>query len=385
MSQFSDQRDKHYDELTDNMLKELPQFCKQFIRGIENSTSASTRNKYIDDIKNFMTYFLNTNPLLKNKALKDISLEFLDMITPLDIEDYFHDMKYIEKCDKTGRMQTVHRSASWFKRNCSSISSFYTYFYKNGFIKTNPAKLVDSPKIVKKSVIRLEENEQEKLLDNVATGNLLTDRQKKMTDTLDLSIRDNAIISLILGSGIRVSECAGLDVDDIDLQNCSLAVHRKGGKEQIIYFSDDVAEIMNDYIAYRKSQNKNNGNSEDKDLVSDININSDLDTNADENAMFLTRFGKRIGVRGIEILVKKYTQSAVPAKNITVHKLRSTYGTNLYNNTNDLMLVKDVLGHEDIKTTQAYIGRNPEQLKRARNAVKLLSSDNTKTDEKTGK
>lgn len=129
--------------------------------------------------------------------------------------------------------------------------SMYKYYLRKGYISTNPAALVDTPKIHDKNIIRLEANEVANLLDEVETGENLTERQQKFHEKT--KIRDLAIITTLVGTGIRVSECVGLNIDDINFDNFSFVITRKGGKEAEIYFGDEVAEALSDYLVYRQS------------------------------------------------------------------------------------------------------------------------------------
>jgi site-specific recombinase XerD len=168
--------------------------------------------------------------------------------------------------------------------------------------------------------------------------------------------RDLAILTLMLGTGIRVSECNGLDLSDIDLVVNTLTIVRKGGGQDVLYFGDDVHKVLQDYI---DTERKN---------ISPVS--------GHEKALFFSLQGKRISVDAIEKLVKKYAGIAVPNKKITPHKLRSTYGTALYRETGDIRLVADVLGHENVNTTiDYYAAIEDEHKKMAANAVDFKRPD----------
>ena len=155
----------------------------------------------------------------------------------------------------------------------------------------------------------------------------------------------------MLGTGIRVSECVGLNIQDLDLNSDGIRIHRKGGKEVTVYFSDEVERILSSYLKARKKMAALSGS---------------------EDALFLSLQKKRIGVRAVENMVKKYASAVTPLKHITPHKLRSTYGTNLYRETGDIYLVADVLGHEDVNTTKKHYAALEEERRRsARNRVHL--------------
>ena len=160
-----------------------------------------------------------------------------------------------------------------------------------------------------------------------------------------------ALLTLLLGTGIRVSECVGLDLDDVDFKNDGIRIHRKGGKEVVVYFGDEVREALLAYLEQRKQM---------------------IPVDGEEQALFLSLRSRRIGVKTVENLVKKYARLVTPLKKITPHKLRSTYGTNLYRETGDIYLVADVLGHSDVNTTRKhYAALEDERRRSARNAVRL--------------
>ena len=225
----------------------------------------------------------------------------------------------------------------------------YSYFYKTEQVKTNPAALVDMPKLHEKEIVRLEPDEVAILLDQVEDGTKLTKGQMKFHDKTKL--RDVALITLLLGTGIRVSECVGLDFDDIDFGNNGLHIHRKGGYDTVVYFGDEVEKALKDYLEERKKVTAVSGS---------------------ENAVFLSLQNRRISVRAVEILVKKYARNVTTLKKITPHKLRSTFGTSLYNETGDIYLVADVLGHKDVNTTRKhYAATNDYNRRMAARIVKL--------------
>ncbi len=187
------------------------------------------------------------------------------------------------------------------------------------------------------------------MLDEVEQGENLTQKQKSFHNKTKL--RDLALLTLLLGTGIRVSECVGLDIDDVDFKNGGIHIHRKGGNEVTVYFGAEVENALQDYLDERFGIDAMPGN---------------------EKALFLSLQKKRINVRSVENLVKKYARTVTPYKKITPHKLRSTYGTNLYRETGDIYLVADVLGHSDVNTTKKhYAALEDERRRSARNAVQL--------------
>ena len=171
-------------------------------------------------------------------------------------------------------------------------------------------------------------------------------------------MRDTAILTLLLGTGIRVSECVGINLDDVDYINDRIKIVRKGGYESFVYYGEEVRQALLDYM-------------EERDEIEPME--------GHENALFLSSQRRRITVRSIELLVKKYA-STVTGKHITPHKLRSTYGTNLYKETGDIYLVADVLGHSDVNTTRKhYAELEEDRKKKFKDAVTLRHKDNQDT------
>ncbi|SET73596.1 tyrosine-type recombinase/integrase [Lacrimispora sphenoides] len=327
------------------LVKELPNFCGDFFRGIEPRTSSRTRIAYAYDLRVFFDFLIKENPVIGKLQVQDITLDHLDSLRVVDIEEYMEYLKYRFN-DKN---QEVTNKERGIMRKVSSLKSFYNYYYRNERLQTNPASLVQLPKMHEKDIIRLDIDEVALLLDEVENGESLTEKQKAYH--AKTKIRDLALLTLMLGTGIRVSECVGLDVDDIDLKNGGIRIHRKGGKEVTVYFGSEVEDALLDYLDERSFVIPEEGH---------------------EKALFLSLQKKRIAVRSVENLVKKYSKLVAPLKKITPHKLRSTYGTSLYKETGDIYLVADVLGHSDVNTTKKhYAALEDERRRSARNKVKL--------------
>ncbi len=324
------------------MLKKLPRFCKQFFIAIEQRTSSRTRIAYAYDLGCFFDYLHQNNPICAKMEISEFPLSLLDCIKAADIEEYLYHLKVYEK---DGKAHTNQERG--IKRKLSSLRTFYNYFFKNDLIDTNPAMKVDMPKLHDKTIVRLDVDEVAMLLDEVESGESLTKNQQRFHEKT--KTRDIALLSLLLGTGIRVSECVGLDINDVDFKNNGIKVHRKGGAEVVVYFGDEVRSTLLNYIEERK-------------LITPLEGHT--------NALFLSLQNKRIGVRAVQNLVKKYAKLVTNLKNITPHKLRSTYGTNLYRETGDIYLVADVLGHKDVNTTRKHYAAIEED--RRREAAKYI-------------
>ena len=321
---------------------ELPPFCNEYFVGVESSTSPLTRLAYAYDLRIFFDYLLSYVQEFRGFRLNTFSLAELDKVTQTHIESFLEYLSYYVFNDKEYRNDERGKA-----RKLSTLRSFFKYFFNKGSLTSNVASKVPTPTIHDREIVRLEGNEVSMLLDEVEEGKQLTDREQSYHEKTVL--RDVAIVTLLLGTGIRISECVGLDIDDLDFKNNSFTVTRKGGNRKILYFPEEVADALRRYL-------------EESRLPADV----------DSPALFLSLQKKRITVRAVEKLVKKHSQKVTPLKKITPHKLRSTYGTNLYHATNDIFVVAEVLGHRDVNTTKKhYAAMSEDILKAAAEATTL--------------
>ena len=330
-----------------SVLSDLPPYVKDFMRSIETTTQPRTRIGYAHDIKYFFEFLQTENPALKKKEMYEITCADIDKLTARDIEEY---MDYLSYYIRDGREYTNDNASK--KRKLVGIRTFFKYLYINDMISQNVTEKVKTPKIREKTITRMEANETADFLDTVEFGNNLTDRQQKFHERD--KTRDLALLTLMLSTGLRVSETVGLNIDDVDFDNSRVRVTRKGGNEAFVYFSDEATGYLLDYLKERK------------EIIA---------VDGHEDALFLSSHRKRITVRTVENMVKKYARVSTPLKKITPHKLRSTYGTALYQETGDIYLVADVLGHKDVNTTRKHYAELDQERKRgARNKVTLRES-----------
>jgi site-specific recombinase XerD len=360
---YHERMDVHNTLALREVLATLPRFAKAYFRAIEPVTSTRTRLSYAYDIRTFFRYLQDSNPCFARKDIVEWSVEMLDLITASDIEEYQEFLKVYDIDKKmTGASREVSQVTNGergLKRKMSALRSFYAYYFKRQMIKTNQTLLVDMPKLHEKAIIRLDEGETAALLDYIEHGGDRLSGQKKRYYE-KTKVRDLAIVTLLLGTGIRVSECVGLDIQDIDFRNNGIRVVRKGGSEMIVYFGREVEKALRDYIEFRKGITPVPGH---------------------ENALFYSSQKKRMNVKSVENMVKKYASAITTTKKITPHKLRSTFGTALYRETGDIYLVADVLGHSDVNTTKKhYAAINEENRKAVANKV-ILRQENSENNE----
>ena len=352
---YNDNKKVTYHEQTDILnilklravLKTLPDFCKDYFRAMDPLTTTKTRISYAYDIRIFFQFLLDENPVFKDCSMKDFTVDVLDQIKAVDIEEY---QEYL-KVYKNDEEKCITNTEKGLARKMSALRSFYGYYFKRQIISKNPTLLVEMPKMHEKAIIRLDTDEIAMLLDYVDHGgdNLTGQRKAYFEKTKN---RDLAILTLLLGTGIRVSECVGLDLQDIDFKNNGITVTRKGGNQMVVYFGEEVENALKTYLYTTRKQT--------------------IPLSGHENALFLSTQRKRMGVQAVENMVKKYAREVTPNKKITPHKLRSTYGTALYKETGDIYLVADVLGHKDVNTTKKhYAAIDEDRRRQAAGAVKL--------------
>ena len=313
------------------IIRELPQACSDFIRSIAVTTGI-INCKYMDSC--FFTFLHTERVAFADKPVRLLDDADLEKLTRNDITAYTEYLTYYLKDtddDSVPNKAFVNHDLS-IKRKLCSIRSFYDYLFKNQRISSNVTELVPLPKIHEKPIIRLSRDEMSRILSVSQTGEALSKGQQKFQKIT--AKRDFAMLSLFLGTGIRVSECVGIDLNDLDMENNAFLVTRKGGNQVVLYFPPEVADALGEYLDERMQIEPLPGH---------------------ENALFLSLQRKRITQRAVQNLVKKYAAVAAPLKQkISPHKLRSTYATNLYQETSDIYLVADVLGHTSVDTTRKH-------------------------------
>lgn len=333
------------------LLEQLPPFCEDYFLGIESRTSCQTRLKYAYDLRIFFDFL--SKKRLRGIPVSEITLEHLEAVTNNDIELFLSYLSHYRFNDK--QLSCNERAKA---RKLSAVRALFKYFFNKGLIEVDNSAKVPTPKLHDKEIIRLEAHEVSKLIQTAENGDGLS--KHAVGYHAKTKIRDTAILTLFLGTGIRISELVGLDNDSFNFKENSFLVTRKGGNQAILYFSDEVKYALQEYIAEKTNDPK---------------------IPQEENAFFLSLQYRRINVRTVENLVKKYSKIVSPLKKITPHKLRSTYGTRLYNATGDIYIVADVLGHRDINTTKKhYAAITQENRRQAANKVPLRDDTTDDTD-----
>lgn len=350
---FYEQREISCIKRLNEIIDSLPYYVRDFFIGVELRTSALTRLNYGYDLRVFFDFL--SKKVFRNKKIDEIELEDLSKLQASDFEYFLSYLSHYVINDKE-----EHCGESGKARKLSTLRAFYKHFFNKNMLPANTPSKVSMPKIHEKEIIRLDSNDKTDeigdMLYVVESGSGLSKRQMAFHNST--KYRDSAIVTLFLGTGIRISELVGLNVDDIDMNTYSFVVTRKGGNRSVLYFNEEVASALNIYYEERL---------ENKQVLED------------EKALFLSLQNKRISTRTVQELVKKYARIVSPLKKITPHKLRSTFGTNLYRQTGDIYLVANTLGHRDVNTTKKHYAAISEDLRR--NAAMTYSISKKKDDD----
>ena len=343
MEKYRDEKNNRVMEKINDITVDLPMFVRRFANEylITKNKAPRTVLGYVGDIKVFFEYLEKSQGI----PVMQIKIETLGSLTADDIQDYLmYLMRYNRKDPNNSKVIKESNQAPARARKLSSLRALYRYLIAHGHLEKNVAELVDMPKIEEKAIVYLEKEEGREVLQGAETGDALTQTQYKFAKGQQM--RDVAILTLLLHTGMRVSELVGIDLQDIDWGEKRIRIFRKGRKEQYVYFNEPVREALQDYIDHERKVSAE-----------------------DLNALFISRKGQRISVRAVERLVKKYTASTVPTKRITPHKLRSTFATNLYEETGDIYVTSDALGHSSLETVKKYTNLHDERRRRAAEAI----------------
>lgn len=231
--------------------------------------------------------------------------------------DYFSLRKYLAV------MKEKNLTTRTTARHLSSLRSFFKFLVREGYLKANPALSLLSPKQQKHLPSFLTEEEAVKLIESAVPDD-------------ERGSRDRAILETFYSTGIRISELAGLDTQDIDFIAGVLKVMGKGRKERIVPIGEQALFALRKYLAKKKKET---------------------------NALFLNKSKTRITVRGIRNIVKKYIKIASIRQGVSAHTLRHSFATHLLNRGADLRCVQELLGHANLSTTQIYTHLTTERLK----------------------
>lgn len=334
----------------------MPKLLKDYLNYNANlNKSDNTINEYKYDLIKFLKYMKGISISAKTKDFEDIDISDIDskFLNRIDSSDIYEYMSYL----KTNK----NNSATTRARKIASIKGFFRYLnVKLRAIDTNPAKEIETPKLEKTLPKYLTLNESQKLLNTAKEGNKQTLRKVKNPDKeptkhqKDLATRDYAIVTLFLNCGMRLSELVGINISHIKFDEAILTVVGKGNKQRTVYLNKACLSALNDYLKIRP-----------------------VITGADKDALFLSDRKKRISRRMVQTSIGQYLESA-GLNGYSVHKLRHTAATLMYQNGVDVRALQEILGHENIGTTEIYTHVDNYQIRQAieNNPLASYKADN---------
>jgi integrase/recombinase XerC len=318
---------KNYLDKINNVLEGKPEYLRGFVNYM-NDSSIRTKYNYLNHIVAFMKW--------NEKEASDLGFD--------DFNNYISVITYKEDGSKT--------TSSYQINIYSSLKKFCEYLYASKRISENYMLYIKRPKakdsqetVTKRENGYLNERELKKFVRNVELPTLSFNH----IQAEEWDIRDKALIFTFILTGIRSSALRLLDVSDVDLKNKTMVVTEKGEKVRTYDIPDKLCEALEDWIECREKLMKGH----------------------DSNALFISLKRNRMCTTAIYNLVKKYAD-CISDKNITPHKLRATYGTQLYNKTGDIYFVQECMGHSSPKVTELYIRDKKENTKRASDIMEKL-------------
>lgn len=315
------------------LLAEAPPIIKEFLGyvGTIKGKSPKTVEEYYLDLRTFFRYMKKYRGLvppdseLEEISISDINLDLIKTITLTNVYEY---MNYLG----TDRLN----KAATRSRKVSSLRAFFKYLTnKTGQLAFNPVEELETPKL-KKSLPKYLTLEQSLELLSKVEG--------------PTKERDYCMLVLFLNCGMRLSELVSLNLSDVRHGTSTMKITGKGNKERIIYLNDACIDAIDRYLAVRP-----------KDAL------------IDRNALFISKQNKRISPKTVQYIVKKYlAEIDLSGPGFSVHKLRHTAATLMYQHGHvDIRVLKDILGHENLGTTQIYTHLSDEQMANAAKANPL--------------
>lgn len=321
-------------------VERLPEFCQDFLIGRKSEREINTRLSYANDLVHFFAFLTDTHPYFYDKKVKEIQASDMAMVTAMDIDRYLEIL-----ADDHGEKSLARKK--------SSLSAMYRFLHNTlQAVPTNPVLGAQKIKIHEKDfVVYLNLEEQEKLLNCIRYGTGLSSRQQVFNKKTVR--RDLAITMFFLDTGVRVSELQGCDEGDLDLIHKSVIITRKGGKQQLIYFSDECAQLFQDYLMEKAADPEN-------------------PTGA-KAPLFLSNRKTRISIRQLEEIIPKYVETALPERGrLNCHKLRSSFAMEFYGRPaeyggRNILELQQRMGHKSIQSTNVYAKASENASKETRN------------------
>ena len=318
-----------------NFLSNMPDFVFDYIEIAYNGESINTQIGYSIDIKTFLEY-LQKFRFRDVKNIEDFTIEHMEQVTLRDLNGFTAYLKEYETDTVTidgKRVKRIRRNSPYgINRKLSGIRGLFAYLYKNDMISQNITDKVDFKKIHQKMKRPLTTQETVRFLDVLYNGeNYFEGRD--LTEYTKRKQRDIALFTAYLGTGCRVSELVNLDIHDVSFDTASFVVTRKGGDEQEIFMP---AQVENELFVYMQERVENES--------------------AKDDALFLSRLGKRMTAQGVEKILKKYCSvvGITDPDKTRPHALRRTFACNLIADGVDIKMVAELMGHKNIEVTHKY-------------------------------
>lgn len=329
--------------------KQLPQHTHGFIEECLLKYQINTTYSYVHDLYIFYKFIHETNPLCSDKTIREIPFEIIESLNAADINEF---QNYLASSNEEEKKHGEKSRA--ISRKMSAIRCFFSYEERMDYLDHNPTlKAAKKQKEIENEIFRLDPDSVKQLICAVENVDVKSFHSKVLSETT--AKRDLALIILLLDTGIRVSECAGIDLDDINFSTNTIKIVRKGGKATDIYINERTRNALRDYINHERPA-----------LLLDDK----------EPALFISLKHTRLTVRSIQYMVEKYGKNLGLSGKLSPHKLRKTFGTALYNKTGDIYMVADVLGHKDVNTTVKHYAAMEEKHKQL--AAQIDIYDTTK-------
>lgn len=336
---------------------ELPDFFADYCLYLKNSVEVSTRRSYLQNIRYFLEYLIKERKLFKKyNSISDIELSDFQQLKARDINQYIGNYCAMYE-DDSGNVITNSNTSLAKKR--SVLSTLFKYLFvqeqmpeniTDGF---NPIK---TPKLQPDAIKKLEVDEIPRLLELIDSGEGLSPKEKVYWEKTKL--RDKAMITMFITYGLRVSELQQLDMGSFNFEREEFTIYRKRGKESKMPLNKSVLTVLADYIENERGEPAE-----------------------DDNPLFLSLQKKRLTVRAIRDIVKKYTSKIIGGDGYSPHKLRATAASTMIEYGFSIYDVQNILDHENVTTTQLYAAHRKHAKSDVIRKYEILKDDNPKDDD----
>lgn len=324
-----------YMDLT-KILTKLPDFVFDYIEMAYSGESINTQIGYSIDIKTFLQY-LKKFKFKEIEKLEDFTPEMMDEVTLRDLNGFKaylseYESEYVSPAGRTVK-RIRHNNEYGINRKLSGVRGLFSYLYKNDYIKQNITDKLDFKKLHQKRKRALTTQDTVRLMDALYNGEEYLEGRMK-ANYLNRKQRDIALFIAYLGTGCRVSELINLNINDVDLDESSFVVTRKGGDQEEVFMNTQVANEIFAYIDERMSD----------------------DSVKDSDPLFVSRNGTRLTPQAVEKNLKTYCRMAgiTDPEKMHPHSLRRTFACNMIEDGVDIKMVAELMGHKNIEVTHKY-------------------------------